>query len=59
VSLKRFLVLARDLKVGKPRLCCFFLQNSTQLPSLEAFIIVYVCQILFYEIHQLGMKGQL
>ena len=35
-----------SLKVGKPRLYCFFLQNSTQIPSLESFIIIYVCQFL-------------
>jgi len=37
------LVLAGNLKVGKPMLCVFFLQNSTQIASLEAFIITYVC----------------
>jgi len=40
----------------------FFLQNSQQIPSLEAFIIIYVC--LFLEIfvdnmYSLGTKGQL
>jgi len=33
------LVLAGNLKVK----VVFFLQNSAQIPTLEAFIIVYVC----------------
>jgi len=34
VSHKRFLVFAGNFKLGKPMLC-FFLSNSTQLPSQE------------------------
>ena len=34
-----FLLLAGNLKVGKPMLCCLFLSNSTQIHSKEAFII--------------------
>ena len=37
------LVLGGNLKVGKSRLWCFYLQNSTQIPSLEAFFIIYLC----------------
>ena len=35
-----FLLLAGNLKVGKPMLCCLFLSNSTQK---ELCIVVYVC----------------
>ena len=34
-----FLLLAGNLKVGEPMLCCLFLSNSTQIHSKEAFII--------------------
>ena len=40
VSLKRFLVLAGIFKVGN---FLIFLQNSTQIPSLEALVILYAC----------------
>jgi len=36
------LLLAGNLKVKKNKVVLFFLQNSTQIPSLEAFIIIYV-----------------
>jgi len=36
------LVLAGILKVSKPKVV-LFCQNSTQITSLEAFIIIYVC----------------
>jgi len=36
------LVLAGNLKVGKPMLCSFFLSDSTRIPSQEAFIIISV-----------------
>mgnify|MGYP006890323239 CR=1 FL=1 len=42
---KRFLVLAGNLKEGKPMLCCFFRSNPTQIPLLEAFIIIY-CRLI-------------
>ena len=32
-----------NLKVGNPKLLCFFLQNTTQIPSLEPLLIIYVC----------------
>ena len=33
--LKSLNMSAGNLKLGKPKLCCFFLQNSTQIPSLK------------------------
>jgi len=32
-------LLAGNLKVGKPMLCCFFLSNSTQISSLENHVV--------------------
>ena len=42
-TIKGLLVLAGSLKVGKLRFVLFFLPNSTRIPSLEAFIKIYLC----------------
>jgi len=33
----------RQFESTQTKVVLFFLQNSTQIPSLEAFIIIYVC----------------
>ena len=45
---KKNLVLGGNLKVEKTDVVLFILSNSTQIPLLEALIIIYTCMLNYF-----------